>query len=221
MCTSIIKRLIVVVAILLCGSLSLKAQHATYYYQRVTHFETLPTSEQDIIFLGNSISDGCEWSELFRNPNVKNRGISGDVTQGVLDRLKIITRGKPEKIFLLIGINDLARNISVDTIVNNIFEINARIQSETPNTKLYIQSILPVSKHYNMFTGHTSKGEEIKQINAQLESNAESLGYTFIDLYSYFIDPKTDEMNTGYTNDGLHLMGSGYVVWSDILKPYL
>ena len=42
-----------------------KSKHSTYYYQRKTLFEKLPNSENEIIFLGNSISDGCNWSELF------------------------------------------------------------------------------------------------------------------------------------------------------------
>ena len=64
-----------------------------YYDQRELLFESLPASENDIIFLGNSITDGGEWSELFQNPNCKNRGISGDVVAGVLNRLETITRG--------------------------------------------------------------------------------------------------------------------------------
>ena len=33
----------------------------TYYDQRELLFEAMPTSENDIIFLGNSITDGGEW----------------------------------------------------------------------------------------------------------------------------------------------------------------
>ena len=49
-------------------------------------FEELPVTSKDIIFLGNSITNGCEWAELFQNKNVKNRGISGDICMGVYDR---------------------------------------------------------------------------------------------------------------------------------------
>ena len=67
----------------------------------------MPDTPNEIIMLGNSITDGCEWSELFQNSNIKNRGISGDITEGVLYRLDEVTRSKPAKVFLLIGINDL------------------------------------------------------------------------------------------------------------------
>ena len=49
-----------------------------YNLQRRSLFEVLPVYSSDIVFLGNSITDGCEWAELFNNRHVKNRGISGD-----------------------------------------------------------------------------------------------------------------------------------------------
>src|SRR5690348_1170260 len=96
---------------------------STYYLQRVSHFKTLPKTKGDIIFLGNSITDGAEWSELFNDNKIKNRGISGDITAGVLHRLNEVAERKPDKVFLLIGVNDLARNISTDSILKNLFLI--------------------------------------------------------------------------------------------------
>ena len=58
--------------------------HSTFYYQRVSLFEKLPTSNEDIIFLGNSITNGGEWVELLNDERIKNRGISGDVCNGVI-----------------------------------------------------------------------------------------------------------------------------------------
>ena len=101
----------------------LPAQHSLYYGQRASLFEILPHSENDIIFLGNSITDGCEWAELFDNKNIKNRGIGGDIAQGVYDRLPVILIGKPAKIFLLIGINDVARGQTSDFVVASIEKI--------------------------------------------------------------------------------------------------
>ena len=46
-----------------------------YNRQRRSLFEVLPVYSSDIVFLGNSITDGCEWAELFNNRHVKNRGI--------------------------------------------------------------------------------------------------------------------------------------------------
>ncbi len=203
------------------GSDPASNKYSTFYYQRATLFETLPVTSEDIIFLGNSITNGCEWAELFQNPHVKNRGISGDVTMGVYDRLAPILQGKPAKIFLLIGINDVARGLSADSIVANVRKIAGKIRSESPGTRLYIQSLLPVTDHYHLFEGHTSRGALIPEINAGLKEVAEASQAVYIDLYASFVDPATGKMNTAYTNDGLHLLGKGYLKWRDEIRPYL
>ena len=196
-------------------------KYSTFYYQRATLFEELPVTSKDIIFLGNSITNGAEWSELFSNKHVKNRGISGDICMGVYDRLDAVLKGKPAKIFLLIGINDVSRGTSADTIVGYIGMIAAKIKKDSPKTRLYLQSVLPVSDHYNMLKGHTAHWEEVAKIKEGLIRLAEKEKLTYIDLYSHFVDSKTGKMNIEYTNDGLHLLGKGYLKWVEIVKPYI
>lgn len=204
--------------------LSLTAQerkYSTYYYQRATLFEELPIQSKDIVFLGNSITDGCEWSELFGDKHIKNRGISGDVCMGVFDRLKPITQGKPAKIFLLIGINDVSGGTAADTIAKRIGMIIRKIKEDSPKTKIYLQSVLPVNECYGKFQGHTSRWQVVGQVNALLRPLAEKERVTYIDLYSHFEEPGTGKMNPAYTNDGLHLLGKGYLLWRDIVEPYI
>lgn len=205
-----------------CISCSIAAQnYSTFYYQRVSLFEKLPTSNEDVLFLGNSISNGGEWAELFNDINIKNRGISGDVTMGVYDRLNSIIAGKPNKIFLLIGINDLARGIPSDTIENTIDKIIYKIQNESPQTDIYLQSILPVNDSFGMFEGHTKYQNIIDSLNEKLNQLACKRKIRFIDLYSFFVIPGTDKLNPEFTNDGLHLLGAGYLKWAELVKPYI
>lgn len=196
-------------------------KHSTFYEQRVSLFEVLPTDPQDIIFLGNSITNGCEWGELFQDIRIKNRGISGDVTLGVYDRLEPVLKGRPAKLFLLIGINDLAKGIPADTIARNIWMILQKIQRESPTTKLYLQSVLPVNDCYGKFKDHTSKGKEAAYLNGLLRSIARETQSTYIDLWSSFADPASGKMKPIYTNDGLHLLGNGYLLWRKMILPYI
>ncbi len=196
-------------------------KYSTFYYQRATLFESLPITSKDIVFLGNSITNGGEWAELFNNKYVKNRGISGDIATGVYDRLDPILKGKPAKIFLLIGINDVARGTSADTIVQKIGMIVDKVKKDSPKTKLYLQSVLPVNDCFKMFTDHTSRGQVVLQINELLVKLAAKEAVTYIDLYSHFVDQQTGKMNIEYTNDGLHLLGKGYLLWRDIVLPYV
>jgi hypothetical protein len=75
-----------------------KTKYYPYWHQKETHFRSLPNEANEIIFLGDSITDGCNWSEMFHDLRVKNRGISADITDGVLDRLDEVVESKPLKI---------------------------------------------------------------------------------------------------------------------------
>ena len=204
-----------------CMMQAQEQKHSTFYYQRATLFEVLPTSKSDIIFLGNSITNGGEWAELLGNQHAKNRGISGDTSQGVLDRLSTITKGKPSKIFLLIGTNDLSHGKSMDEIAKNVEKIVERVKRESPKTKLYVQSVFPVNPKFNKFLGHMNRQKDIAVLNAKIKVVAARHGVTYIDVYKSLVIPSTDVMNPEYTNDGLHLLGKGYQKWVDVLKPYL
>ena len=188
--------------------------------QRSSLFNKLSITSKDIVFIGNSITNGAEWNELFPQKRVKNRGISGDTSEGVFDRLDAVVKGKPAKIFILIGVNDISREIKVETIVLNMKRIVEKIQKESPKTKIYIQSILPVNPDFEMFKGHM-KPELIKEINQFYQNIAQEYKVNYIDLYSHFLEDGTDKMNKKYTNDGLHLLGEGYLLWREIVKPYL
>lgn len=181
----------------------------------------LPIGSEDIVFLGNSITDGNEWAELFENQCIKNRGISGDVIEGVNRRLHQILPGKPAKIFLMIGINDVSHDLSADSIASMAGRLIQRIRAESPSTQLYIQSMLPVNDSFPNYKKVHRKTQVIKDINQAYRLLASQYGCTFIDLYPAFVQEGSDRLNPDYTNDGLHLMGNAYGVWKEILSPYL
>lgn len=212
-----------VLAFIFCALISAGQDNkfGTYYNQRLTLFEKLPDTKGEIIFLGNSITDGSEWCELLGNSKVKNRGISGDTTEGVLFRLNEVTRSKPAKVFLLIGINDLSRGVSKDSVFSNICKIADRIRKDSPKTKVYIQSILPVNDSFGLFKNHTNKTEDILWVNAQMKAWCVKENVGFVDLYSRFKLSDSEKMNPKYSNDGLHLLGDGYLLWAEIIRPLL
>ena len=208
----------------LAAQVSLPVYHdslfSTYYHQRATLFRLLPQSPDDIIMMGNSITDGGEWSDMFNDRRMKDRGISGDISAGILHRLKDVVKGKPKKIFLMIGTNDLARNITPDSVVRNIFLAADYLRQEIPATELYVQSILPVNDYHKKFSNHTSKGESIRWVNRQLEQGAGLHHYTYIDLHTPFSDSE-GKLDIKYSNDGLHLMGEGYFLWKEKIMPFI
>lgn len=190
------------------------------YAVQVRQFETYPNSANDIIFLGNSITARAHWNELLELPTAKNRGISGDTTFGVLERLHEVTEGRPAKIFLLIGINDISRDFPNQQILANYREIISRIQKASPKTKIYIETILPVNKTFGVYNRHYNKDENILYINENLRVMAAEMNVRLIDIYPEFLDDQ-NRLDTQYTDEGLHLNENGYLKLADILKPYL
>ena len=212
-------------ALLFSASLQAQTQKwdSTYrpgmYTMKVEQFRSFADEPGDIIFLGNSITDYTDWAELLQLKQAKNRGISGDITFGVLERLDEVTAGRPAKVFVLIGINDIARNIPDSVILENYTKIIHRIKKESPKTKIYFNTLLPVN---NTFPdkAHFNKDEHIQNVNAGLKKIAAAEGITVIDIYPHFLDSEK-RLDKKYTYDGLHLDGEGYLLWAQLLKPYL
>ena len=196
------------------------SKYVPYWWHSKDMYDHLPDTRDEIVFLGNSITDGAEWSELFGNRKCRNRGISGDVTEGVLFRLDAVTRLKPAKIFIMIGVNDLSRNMTVDEIVFNYRAILERIRKETPKTKVYVESVLPVNPATGYALNHTNKTDLIIELNGRLKALASEFGHTYIDLFSVMAD-KDNHLPRRYSIDGLHLSYEGYRVWAETIKEFV
>lgn len=187
------------------------------YERKSAQFRAQKPSAGKILFLGNSITEGGNWKRLLKDSSVVNRGISGDVTFGVLNRLDEVVRHKPSKLFLLIGVNDLSRNTPNAIIIQNIFAIIGRIHSESPKTAIYVQSILPVNPLHKNFPSRFNKQKDIEEINGQLAKYSEALKYTYVNLFNQFLDNKF-QLDLKFTYDGLHLNAAGYTNWVNYLK---
>lgn len=188
-----------------------------YWDQKTSLFELLPIENDDIVFLGNSITDGGEFNELFGMNNIKNRGIRSDVIPGVEKRLTQVTSGHPKKIFLLIGINDVSHGLSVDQLAARYRSLVAKIKEQSPDTKLFVQSVMPINNSITKYKSLIGKEKTIRQFNERIKAIAESAGATYVDLWPALADGKGN-LKKAYTNDGLHLTGAGYKAWRDAIR---
>lgn len=193
--------------------------NSSYYQERQTLFENLPQSTNDIYFLGDSLTDDCEWNELLSNPKIKNRGIIGDTTEGILSRINQLTQSKPQKIFLMIGINDLFNNIETNKILDNYQKIIKAITDNSPKTKVYIENILPFNSELDK-TIRPINNKDILNLNNSLKNLSNNSNIFYINLYSLFLD-SSGQLDQQYTIDGIHLNGKGYMIWKNEISKYI
>ena len=139
-----------------------------------------------------------------------NRGIGSDTSEGVLHRLEEVIARNPEKIFLMIGINDLGSKIPQDTIEGNIQKIVDQLTSALPDCESYLESVLPVE---------TCSLKKIHGAIEMISRDADRCEY--IDLYGLFIDETGSLKQEMISADGVHLNGEGYRIWVEAIQDYI
>lgn len=205
--------LLAVVALTGFGCLEAGA-YTRYWHQKSTLYDKLSLRPGDIVFFGNSITDGGEFDELFGNEKVKNRGISGDVVAGLRERLHQAVDNGPSKIFILIGINDIANGLSPAEIAAQYDLLLAEMRRAAPRTEIYVQSVMPIDNDFQVYGRLNGKEALVTELNALLEPLAAKHGAVYVDLWPALADPATGKIKKEFTNDGLHLLGAGYKAWA-------
>lgn len=185
-----------------------KIQNDPYYKHKVTQFEMLKDkSDAKIVMLGDSITDEGEWSELWGKV-VQNRGISGDTTSGVLDRLYTISPSI-EEVYIMIGVNDIMRGAKAQDVYLNYEKIVQFFQKK--GIKVNIQSTL--------YIGESRKKDfnvEVEKLNEKLKLFAKQNNIRFIDLNQILSSNKV--LKADFTKDDLHLNGDAYKLWKAEIK---
>lgn len=178
---------------------------------RYDEFRATPVSSDAIVFFGNSITHMHDWAEAFGDdPRVVNRGNSGGMTHELLDNIESIITGRPAKLFLLIGTNDLGNKaLTPASTAGNIRYIIERIRQESPSTEVYVTGIFP-SRNGNRTP------ERIDSTNTLIRKACSDLGATYIDMSEKLRDIPVDRT---LSYDGLHITAKGYYLWCNTIAP--
>ncbi|WP_460204635.1 SGNH/GDSL hydrolase family protein [Scytonema sp. NUACC21] len=175
------------------------------------------------ILAGDSLSLWFPSELLPQDRNWLNQGISGETSTGLLKRLEIFNSTQPETIFVMIGINDLIRGVSDETILDNQQQIVRYLVSNHPKAQIVVQSILPHGVEQVTWEGREKllaiPNSRILKLNRQLEDIAKKEGVRYLDLYPLFAN-KQGNMRPELSTDGLHLNSQGYLVWRSALQLY-
>lgn len=162
------------------------------------------------VFLGSSQTAGWKYMGAFQD--VDNKAVVSNTTAKILKTLHPIVRTKPDKIFILEGVNELYS--SNTSILSRYREILRRIHQESPKTFVFVQSVLPVVHRTDL------SNKKIEELNAGLKALcAELPNCIYIDLHSHFA--VNGELNESLTSDGVHLRPDGYKLWQSLIEKYV
>ena len=182
----------------------------------------LISDKETILFVGDSITDGYELNKYYNYDNklLINSGIGGYKTTNIIKRFRnLVEQYNSNKLFLMIGTNDIGSGVSKEEIVNNIKKIISMIKEKKPNTKIYLETIYPVNNNKRK-QDNMRNNKIISDINNELKEYCENSDIYFIDVYSHLVD-ESNMLKDEYTEDGLHLNNLGYEEVTKVLKPYI
>lgn len=196
---------------------STQAQHVRTDHWRernrsfISELDSIPPGQ--VVFLGNSITEGFDLRRFFPQSDPVNRGISGDHIDGLLERIESsVIRLKPSRLYVMIGINDIGAGDSDSLIMNNYRRLLSVLHDSLADSIVYFNSILPTTTAWS-----NCPVDKIVRLNKQLRSLVRMNGFNWIDLYPLF-DDGTGHLRAELTRDGLHLNEAGYRIWVQVLE---
>ena len=188
------------------------AQVAAYRAEKIAMYESENARygdyEVDVAFLGDSLTDGYDVKNYYPQYLVSNRGIGGETTIGLEERMQVSLYDlKPKVAVMLIGANNM------DTMFDNYESILLGFQENMPNTKIVLLSLTSMS-------GEWGKNNQLAAYNnVKIKMLAEKYGYEYVDLYSALLNLDSGEIYPEYTTDGGHLTAEGYEVLTAKITP--
>jgi acetyl esterase/lipase/lysophospholipase L1-like esterase len=187
-----------------------------HYANRVRAFQEQNAVYQNVVLLGDSITEGFDVAKLLPGRRVLNRGIGGDVIGNALpadDKRGILARMEESvfdcaatDVFLMIGINDLGSGRTPEAMEQGYRKILERIKQEAPRVRVHVESVLPCRGNY------AKHNANVLDFNARLKKLAAEFGYDYLDVHALMVDDQ-GELKAEFTNDGLHLNATGYKPW--------
>ena len=175
------------------------------------------------ILAGDSLSLWFPPELLPEDRNWLNQGISGEVSNGLLQRLDFFDRTQPDMILVMVGINDLIRGLDDQEILTNYRQIISYLRRKHPQAEIVIQSILPHGAGGTTWEGKEKllaiPNSRIRKLNQELNNIATKKGARYLNLHPLFTDQQGN-LRSNFTTDGLHLSPPGYLVWRTALQMY-
>lgn len=188
--------------------------------QTMIEEETIRANQErfdESVFLGDSLTEGLGLYGYVKTANVvAERGLN--IENATTKKMKKITKKKPSYVFIMLGINDLNNSVySMKDIEANYRKLLEKLHGKLPETKIYVQSLLPVTAKFEKDNKALSN-KRINTLNKTLKKISESYDYTvYVDIHSRYVNKKGC-LPAKISSDGYHLTIEAYQKWIDYVK---
>ena len=210
--TLVLASLLILCVFCSCGKNNNMDEFWEFYNGKLDTFEKeneeYKNKDVDVVFLGDSLTDGYDVKRFYPEYVVLNRGISGDTSVWLEERLDVsLYAVQPKVAVMLIGANNM------DKMLENYESILKSFKENAPNTKIVLLSLTSMSGEWG------KKNQLAAYNNVQIKMYSEIYGYEYVDLYSALLNLQTGEIYDEYTTDGGHLTEKGYEILTAQIKP--
>lgn len=176
-------------------------------------------TENRVVFMGDSITDGWKLAEYFPNKPYINRGISGQTTPQMLIRFRPdVIALKPKAVVILAGTNDIAGNtgpMTIEMITDNYASMAELAKAN--GIKVIFSSVLPIHDYGKNKVSERRSPENILKLNEWLKAYCKANGHTYLDYFSKTVDDK-GMLKADLATDGLHPNADGYKIMAPLAE---
>ncbi|WP_350285992.1 SGNH/GDSL hydrolase family protein [uncultured Croceitalea sp.] len=174
------------------------------------------SSEQRVVFMGNSITEG--WTKsFFKGKPYVNRGIGGQTTPQMLLRFRQdVIALEPTIVVILAGTNDIAGNTGPMTVAEIRDNILSMVELAKANDIIPIVSSVLPAYDYPWRPG-LEPNKKIPELNALLKGMALEQNVPYLDYFSAMADERNG-LPKEYTTDEVHVTEKGYGIMGDMVE---
>ena len=169
-------------------------------------------------FLEEMIRDAIAKTRKSVRLQVINKGLNGDLTEGMLSRIdRDVLQLSPSHVIILGGTNDIGWGIPVTEIYSNL---------EGMYEKVIRHSIQLIACAVPSILGYDSLIPPRVRLNRMIHNYCEAKGAKYADLFSATGNTATQRLSPKYSNDGLHLSAEGYrkaaeTIFKEAFLPFI
>lgn len=179
-----------------------------YRQNRADMFASLENTFGRIFMVGDDFIENGPWTDLFPFSPVVCRGIATDRISDVKNRIGEFAQDKPNKVFLMVGANDIENDNekTVEKLWQSYISLLQKLQAELPETTVYIMSVLPRGRAAENSRTFNAKAREINRL---LSAGEEAFEYIYLDMASLLTDYE-GFLSDNATGDGKTINSNGY-----------